>query len=81
MLKTEGRGPIRALPYTMHQLHREAAEQHELAAQSHRTASEHNEKGDHEAGEWHKQRALEYANRAYKLAEEAHNKSNRIESL
>ena len=34
----------------MHDLHRRAAEQHELAAHAHRTAAEHNEKGDNEAG-------------------------------
>ena len=32
------------------QSHRKAAEQHELAAQAHRTAAEHNEKGDGVAG-------------------------------
>jgi hypothetical protein len=31
-------------------LHREAAEYHDLAAHAHRTAAEHNEKGDNEAG-------------------------------
>ncbi|MEO8025442.1 MAG: hypothetical protein ABI823_03160 [Bryobacteraceae bacterium] len=65
----------------MHQLHREAAEQHELAARHHRTAAEHNEKGENEAGNWHELRALEYSDRAYELAKEAHNKSGRIESL
>ena len=30
----------------MHEEHRKAAELHELAAQAHRTAAEHNEKGD-----------------------------------
>ena len=35
----------------MHEdLHRKAAEQHELAAHAHRTAAEHNEKGDDEGG-------------------------------
>ena len=65
----------------MHMLHREAAKQHELAAQSHRTAQEHNEKGDNPTGNWHAQRALEYSNRAYALAKEAHNKSGKIGSL
>jgi hypothetical protein len=66
---------------TMHQTHREAAEQHELAARSHRTAAEHNEKGDFTAAVWHSERALEYSNRAYALAKEKHNKSGEIESL
>ncbi|QOY88980.1 hypothetical protein [Paludibaculum fermentans] len=66
---------------TIHQLHREAARQHELAAHSHRTASEHNEKGDNPAGNWHMQRAQEFSDRAYELAKEAHNKSGQIESL
>jgi hypothetical protein len=65
----------------MNTLHREAAKQHELAAQSHRTASEHNEKGDNPTGNWHAERALEYSNRAHELAKEAHNKSGRIENL
>jgi len=57
------------------QAHRKAAEQHELAAQAHRTAAEHNEKGDEAAESWHSQRAMEYSDHAYKLAEEAHTKS------
>jgi hypothetical protein len=61
--------------------HRKAGEQHELAAKAHRTAAEHNEKGDNEAGSWHLERALEYSNQAYKLAKEAHNKSGKIEKL
>ena len=65
----------------MHESHRLAAEEHELAARAHRTAAEHNEKGNHEAGNWHAERALEYSNHAYKLAQEAHNKSGRIGSL
>jgi len=65
----------------IHLLHREAAQQHELAAQSHRTASEHNEKGDNPSGNWHTQRALQYSDRAYELAREAHDKSTQIGSL
>ena len=65
----------------MHDIHRRAAEQHELAAQAHRTAAEHNEKGDNETGNWHAQRALEYSDRAYQLAKEAHAKSGQIGSL
>jgi len=65
----------------MHNLHWKAAEEHDRAAQAHRTAAEHNEKGD-EAGEsWHAQRAMEYSDHAYKLAKEARDKSGRLESL
>ena len=63
-----------------HQAHLKAAEQHNLAAQSHRTAAEHNEKGDKAGESWHSQRALEYSDHAYKLAREAHNKSGRMET-
>jgi len=65
----------------MHETHRRAAEQHELAAQAHRTAAEHNEKGENEAGNWHSERALEYSEHAFRLAQEAHNKSGQIGSL
>ena len=65
----------------MHETHRQAAEQHELAARSHRTAAEHNEKGDYTAADWHSERALEYSEQAYKLAKEVRNKSGEIESL
>ena len=61
--------------------HRRAAELHELAAVAHRTAAEHNEKGDNETGNWHAQRALEYADQAYKLAREARSKSQQIVSI
>jgi hypothetical protein len=65
----------------MHDSHRKAAEYHQLAAHSHRTAAEHNEKGDNEAGNWHLKRAMEFSNRAYELAKEAHDKSGKIEAL
>ena len=65
----------------MHELHRQAAEQHELAARAHRTAAEHNEKGDNPTGNWHNERALEYSGRAYELAKEAHTKSGQIGTL
>lgn len=65
----------------MQDTHRKAAEHHESAARAHRTAAEHNEKGDNEAGNWHSERALEYSDHAYKLAQEAHAKSDRIETL
>jgi hypothetical protein len=61
--------------------HRQAADQHELAARAHRTAAEHNEKGKNELGNWHLQRALEYSDRAYKLAKEAHPNSGQIGPL
>lgn len=65
----------------MHELHRQAADQHELAARAHRTAAEHNEKGDNPTGNWHNERALEYSDRAYQLAKEAHTKSGQIGTL
>jgi hypothetical protein len=61
--------------------HRRAAEQHELAVRSHRTAAEHNEKGDYSAAIWHSERALEYSDRAYKLAKEAHTKAGQMVTL
>ena len=65
----------------MHEAHRKAAEQHDLAANAHRTAAEHNEKGDRTTAAWHAERALEYSDQAYKLSKEAHNKSAQIVSL
>ncbi len=65
----------------MHEAHRKAAEQHEFAARAHRTAAEHNEKGNFPAAVWHAERALEYSDHAYRLAREAHNKSAEIVSL
>ena len=65
----------------MHEMHRKAAEQHELAARSHRTAAEHNEKGDFTTAVWHSERAMDYSSHAYALAKEARNKSGEIESL
>lgn len=46
----------------MHDAHRKAAEQHELAARAHRTAAEHNEKGDPDEGSWHSQQRLSTPN-------------------
>jgi hypothetical protein len=66
---------------TMHETHRRAAEEHELAAKAHRTAAEHNEKGDYTTADWHAERALEYSGQAYKLAKEAHTKSGEIGRL
>ena len=65
----------------MHETHRQSAELHELAARAHRTAAEHNEKGDFTAAVFHSTRALEYSNHAYVLAKENHNTSGEIESL
>jgi len=64
----------------MHEAHRKAAEQHELAAHAHRTAAEHNEKGYYTTAIWHSERALEYSDHAYKLAKKAHTKSGEIVS-
>jgi hypothetical protein len=64
----------------MHEGHWKAAESHELAARAHRTAAEHNEKGDRTTADWHSERALEYSNHAYKLAKEARTKSGEIQS-
>ena len=62
-------------------LHREAAEYHDLAAHAHRTAAEHNEKGDNETGNWHLDRAGEYSEHAFKLAHEVYGKSGQMGSL
>ena len=63
----------------MHDAHRRAAEHgtNSRRRNCHRTAAEHNEKGDNEAGKWHAERALEYSDCAYQLAKEAHAKSGR----
>jgi len=65
----------------MHESHRQAAEEHERAAKAHRTAAEHNEKGENDLGNWHAERALDHADRAYRLAKDAHGKTGQIESL
>jgi hypothetical protein len=65
----------------MHDEHRKAVEQHELAARAHRAAAEHNEKGDDAQGRWHAERALEYSTNAFRLAKEAHAKSGQIVTL
>ena len=69
------------LRHSIESLHRKAAEFHDLAAQAHRTAAEHNEKGEKEAGNWHLERAREYSSQAFKLAQEAHTKSGQMEGL
>lgn len=65
----------------MHDAHKKTTEQHELVEQAHRTAAEHNEKGDNQTGNWHSERALDYSDQAYKLAKEAHAKSGQIRTL
>jgi hypothetical protein len=52
----------------MHESRRRAAEQHELAANAHRTAAEYYDKGDPEVAVWHSERAVDYSDRAYKVA-------------
>jgi len=64
-----------------HEAHRRAAAQHDIAAKAHRTAAEHNEKGDETQTSWHSQRALEHSDHAFKLAKEAHSKSGQMETL
>ncbi len=66
---------------TRHELHLEAARMHEQAAHAHRTAAEHNEKGERPEGGWHSAKAVEYSDHAYHLAKEAHAKSGQIDSL
>jgi hypothetical protein len=61
--------------------HRKAAEHHDLAAQAHRTASEHNERGDNETGNWHLDLAREDSDQASEIAEEIHPKSGRMGSV
>jgi hypothetical protein len=65
----------------MHELHRLAAEQHELAAHAHRTAAEHNEKGKLTDAIWHAERAMEFSDHAYRLSKEAHTRSGQIVSI
>ena len=65
----------------MYETHRLAAEQHEMASRAHRTAAEHNERGDNPTGNWHTERAMEHADDAHKFAAEAHDRSGRIENL
>ncbi len=74
-------GPSLAVEDGMHNLNREAAKEHELAAKSHRTAAEHNEKGENPTGNWHAERALNHSDKAYELAQKAANKSGQIGTL
>ena len=69
------------LRHGIYNLHQTAAKYHDLSAHAHRTAAEHNEKGDNETSYWHLERALEHSEQAYKLAREAHSKSGRMETF
>ena len=69
------------LRHSIQSLHRKAAEYHDLAAQAYRTAAEHNEKGENEAGNWHLDRAREHSEQAFKIAQEVHSKSGQMENL
>ena len=62
----------------MNDSHQKAAELHGRAAHSHRAAMEHHGKGDHLTGHEHSKRALEYAAKAFELAQEAHRESTRL---
>jgi hypothetical protein len=72
---------LHELRHSIESLHRKAAEYHDLAAQAHRTAAEHNEKGDGDAENWHLERARQHSNQAFTLAQEAHSKSGQMEPL
>jgi hypothetical protein len=65
----------------LHEEHLRAAELHDRAATAHRTAAEHNEKGNGTEAGWHSERALEFSDHAYRLAKEAHSKSGQVETL
>jgi prepilin-type processing-associated H-X9-DG protein len=52
----------------MHDTHLKAIKRHELAADAHGAAAEHNGKGNYSAADWHSNRVPEYSNQAYKLA-------------
>jgi len=69
------------LRHSIQSLHRKAAEYHDLAAQAHRAAAEHNEKGENKAGNWHLDRAREHSDQAFKIAQEVHSKSGQMENL
>lgn len=65
----------------MHDSHTKAAEYHDLAAHAHRAAAASHDQQDHETGREHSRQALDHANKAYLLSQEAHNKSGRVEKL
>jgi hypothetical protein len=55
--------------------HWRAAELHDLAAHAYRTAAVHHDKGEHITGHEHSKQAMEYATRAFQMAQEAHRES------
>jgi hypothetical protein len=57
--------------------HVRAAELHDLAAHAHRVAAAHHDKGDHQTGHELSRQAMEHSAKAYRLAQEAHQKSAR----
>jgi len=65
----------------MQDAHRQAAQLHELAARSHRTSVDYLKKGDHVSANWHSERALEYAERAFLLAKQVHIRSGHFASV
>ena len=65
----------------MHTRNREMAKEHELAAATHRTDQERNEKAITRPATGTHNELLEYADRAHELAREDENKSGQIGSL
>ena len=60
--------------------HQRAAEFHDLAAHAHRVAATHHDQKDHPTGHEVSQRAMEYATKAYRYSQEAHQKSGSLVS-
>jgi hypothetical protein len=55
--------------------HQRAAEFHDLAAHAHRTAGKHHNQDDHLTGHEHSKQAMEYASKAFKFSQQAHENS------
>jgi hypothetical protein len=55
--------------------HQRAAELHEIAAHTHRAAAAHDGKEDHQTGHELSKQALEHANKAFQLSQDASRKS------
>jgi hypothetical protein len=55
--------------------HQRAAEFHDLAAHAHRVAATHHSQGDFQTGHELSKHAMEYSAKAYRLSQEAHQKS------
>jgi hypothetical protein len=55
--------------------HQRAAEFHDLAAHAHRVAATHHSQGDFQTGHELSRQAMEYAAKAYRFSQEAHQKS------